>query len=91
MCRRGGECVRGEGRGATGQAPKWAPPKGLLECVEVPEHGPEQMAFLHKPSGIVLMLDTILNLGSGVLPHLKAGNAVNFHANVQERRGMCQR
>ena len=54
-------------KGATGQAPKWAPPEGLLEYVRVPGHAPGQMALLHKPSGSLLMADTLANLGGGLL------------------------
>ena len=56
-----------EVRGATGQAPNWVPPKGVLEYVRVPGHAPGQMAFLHKPSGSLLMADTIANLGGGLI------------------------
>ena len=54
-------------KGATGQAPKWAPPERLLEYVRVPGHAPGQMALLHKPSGSLLMADTLANLGGGLL------------------------
>lgn len=54
-------------KGATGQAPKWAPSEGLLEYVRVPGHAPGQMALLHKPSGSLLMADTLANLGGGLL------------------------
>lgn len=56
-----------EVKGATGQPPKWAPPKGLLQYVRVPGHAPGQMAFIHKPSGSLLMADTMANVGGGIL------------------------
>ena len=56
-----------EVKGATGQPPKWAPPKGLLQYVRVPGHAPGQLAFLHKPSGSLLMADTVANMGGGLL------------------------
>ena len=54
-----------EVKGATGQPPQWAPPKGLLQYVRVPGHAPGQMAFIHKPSASLLMADTIANMCGG--------------------------
>ena len=66
-CSAGEEGDVSEVKGATGQPPKWAPPKGLLQYVRVPGHAPGQMAFLHKPSGSLLMADAVANVGGGLL------------------------
>ena len=56
-----------EVKGATGQAPQWAPAKGLLEYVRAPGHAPGQIVLLHKPTASLLAADTITNLRGGFL------------------------
>ena len=56
-----------EVKGATGQAPQWAPAKGLLEYVRMPGHAPGQIVLLHKPTASLLAADTITNLRGGFL------------------------
>ena len=56
-----------EVKGATGQAPQWAPAEGLLEYVRMPGHAPGQMVLLHKPTASLLAADTITNLRGGFL------------------------
>ena len=56
-----------EVKGAAGQAPQWAPAKGLLEYVRMPGHAPGQIVLLHKPTASLLAADTVTNLRGGLL------------------------
>ena len=56
-----------EVKGATGQAPQWAPAKGLLEYTRMPGHAPGQIVLLHKPTASLLAADTVTNLRGGLL------------------------